>query len=372
MLAGHEAEAGFRHAVAEAFRVREQPLAKILRRLEEIQHRDRRRGDHRGERVREEVRPAALPQQLDDLLASTGVAAGCAAERLAEGPGEHIDAAHHASRFMRASPVRPHEPDGVRVVDEDERAMLVREVADRAQVRDDAVHREHAVCRDELEAGILRRLELALEVGHVVVRVAEPLCLREANSVDDARVVQRVADHGVLFREDRLEQPAIRIEARAIEDRVLGAEEARESPLQLLVDVLRPADEADRRHAVAPAIKCGVRGLHDRGVIGESEVVVRAEVDDLPTRFDADRRALWRGDDAFLLVEAALADLRDLLVECVEEAAVHDTAHHLASARDVHAPSISARPSRPRPRGARGPPRRGMPSVRSPPLRRDP
>src|SRR5439155_3741318 len=168
-------------------------------------------------------------------------------------------------------------------------------------------HREHAVGRDELEARILRRLELALEVGHVVVRVPEPLRLREANAVDDARVIQRVADHGVLFREDRLEEPAIRIEARAIEDRVLGAEDARESPLQLLVDVLRPADEADRRHAIAPAIECGVRGLHDRGVIRESEVVVRAEVDDLPTGFEGYCRALWRGDYAFLLLDASLA-----------------------------------------------------------------
>ena len=51
-------------------------------------------------------------------------------------------------------PVRAHEADGVRVIDHHQRVVLVRQVADAAQVGDDAVHREHAVGGDQPEARV--------------------------------------------------------------------------------------------------------------------------------------------------------------------------------------------------------------------------
>src|SRR6185503_593203 len=147
-------------------------------------------------------------------------------------------------------------------------------------------------------------------------------------AVDDARVIQRVADHGVLLAEQRLEQTTVRVEARAVEDRVLRAEEPRDPILELFVDVLRAADEADRGHAVAPAIERGMRGGEDLRIVGQAQVVVRAEVDDLEIRSDRDLRALRRADDAFRLVETALADRGDLLADRVEEALIHGRQHH--------------------------------------------
>ena len=76
-------------------------------------------------------------------------------------------------------------------------------------------------------AALLRLLQARFELVHVVVRVAEALRFAQADAVDDAGVVQRVADDRVLFVEQRLEQAAVRVEARRVEDRVLGAEEAR-------------------------------------------------------------------------------------------------------------------------------------------------
>ena len=62
------------------------------------------------------------------------------------------------------------------------------------ELGNDAVHREHAVGGDELEAGSGRigRLELGFEVGHVVVGVAEALGFAQANAVDDGCVVEGV------------------------------------------------------------------------------------------------------------------------------------------------------------------------------------
>ena len=78
-------------------------------------------------------------------------------------------------------------------------------------------------------------------------------------------VVQLVGDHRVLLAEEHLEQAAVRVEARRVQDRVLGAEELAQRVFQVLVDLLRPADEADRREPEAPLVQRGVRGRDTSG-----------------------------------------------------------------------------------------------------------
>ena len=51
---------------------------------DEVERLDRRRRDRRGERIGEEIGPCALAQQIDARLGSGDIAAGRAAERLAE------------------------------------------------------------------------------------------------------------------------------------------------------------------------------------------------------------------------------------------------------------------------------------------------
>ena len=85
-----------------------------------------------------------------------------------------------------------------------------------------------------------------------------------------------------------------------------------EPRLQLLVHLLRAADEADGGHAVAPAVQGLVGGGDDLGVVGEAEVVVGAEVEDLAgaaARGDGDGRGLRGADDALGLVQSGGADL---------------------------------------------------------------
>ena len=93
----------------------------------------------------------------------------------------------------------------VRVVDHRQRVVFFGEVANGREVRDCAVHRETTVSRNQSEARILRGAELRLQICHVVVFIAKPLRFAEANAVDDAGVIQFIADHRVFLGEQRFE-----------------------------------------------------------------------------------------------------------------------------------------------------------------------
>ena len=123
----------------------------VVRLLEQVERGERAGDDRRRERVREQVRPRALAQQVDDLAPRRHVAAGCAAQRLAERPGVDVDPVGDAAELGRPAAVLADEADRVRVVDEHQRAELVGQVADLGERRDVAVHREHAVGDDHAE-----------------------------------------------------------------------------------------------------------------------------------------------------------------------------------------------------------------------------
>src|SRR5262249_18569900 len=103
-------------------------------------------------------------------------------------------------------------------------------------------------------------------------------------------------------------------EARGVEDRVLRAEEGADLRLELLVQVLRTADEPHRAHPEAASVDRLVRRLDHARVGGEAEVVVCAEIEHVPpvrTGTDADPRRLRRDDDTLVLVQARIADLAE-------------------------------------------------------------
>ena len=135
-------------------------------------------------------------------------------------------------------------------------------------------------------------------------------------------MVELVGDDRVLVAQERLEQPAVRVEAGAEEDRVVGAEERREPLFELAVEGLRSADEAHRRHPVAPAVERLVRRLDHRRMTGETEVVVGAQVQQLAS-VDVDVRALRRRHHELGLVEAGLAHFREPSRQVVLQRRVH-------------------------------------------------
>jgi hypothetical protein len=206
----------------------------------------------------------------------------------------------------------------VRIVDHHQGIVALGEIADSGEVGDDAVHRKDAVRGDQAEAAVLRFPQARLQLGHVVVGIAQPARLAEANAVDDRGVVQRIADHGILFAEDGLEQARIGVEAGAVEDRVLGAEKAGQPLLELLVVILGPADETHRGHAEAVAVERRLGGLDHARMVGKAEIVVCAEIEHrLRPALDLDLRGLRRGQHPLVLIEPALFQTSDLPCEMI-------------------------------------------------------
>jgi hypothetical protein len=321
--AGQDVEAKLGHAGAEMGGVREEPLAQLARALDQVERAQAGGGDRRGEAVREEIGPGALAQELDDLRARGHVAAAGAAHRLAERPGEDVDTADHVVQLVGAATARSHEADRVRVVHHHDGVVALGQVADRGQRGQVAVHREHAVGGDQPVAGIGRVAQAPLELVHVAVCEPQPAGLAEADAVDDRGVVERIGDDRVLGAEQRLEEAAVGVEARAVQDRILAAEEARQPLLELAVHLLGAADEAHRRHAVAPPLERLPRGRHDLGVVGQTQVVVGAQVQHLALAGDADVRGLRRLDQVLALVQAGAAQLLEPAAQVVAKLRVH-------------------------------------------------
>ena len=211
--------------------------------------------------------------------------------------------------------MRAHEADGVAVVDHRQRVIAVGQIADGLEVRNVAVHGEHAVGRDQnfLAAGFPRVLELGFEILHVVVQIAVALGLAEAHAVDDGRVVQLIRNDRVLRPQQRLKQTAVGVEAGGIEDGVIRSSKLCDAAFKFLVDLLRAADEADGRQAETPAVIAGLRGLDEPRVVGQAEIVVGAHVDDVGFLRGVDAGALRGGDDALFAPGTGLADRVQLL-----------------------------------------------------------
>ena len=81
-------------------------------------------------------------------------------------------------------------------------------------------------------------------------------------------MVERIADDGILGSEQRLEHSAVGIEARGIENGVVGVEIVADGALELFVNVLSAADEAHRRHSVAAFVHHLLGGLYEPWMVG--------------------------------------------------------------------------------------------------------
>src|SRR5262249_33204909 len=89
------------------------------------------------------------------------------------------------------------------------------------------------------------------------------------------------------------------------------------------VEILRPADEAHGGQPVAVAAHRGVGRLEHPRVGREPQVVVGAEDQHPPAVRQRHLRSLGRGEHTLLLVETALADAGDLVVDLLQPLGVH-------------------------------------------------
>src|SRR5690606_21397338 len=131
-----------------------------------------------------------------------------------------------------------------------------------------AIHGEDTIGNDDLETRAFRigLLQLLFQIGHVVVGVAVARGLAEAHAIDDAGMVERIADDRILIIQQRLEYTAVGTETCRVEYGILRTVEIGDLLFKLLVYVLCTADEAYAGHAVAMAVQVLVGGLHHIGM----------------------------------------------------------------------------------------------------------
>ena len=140
-------------------------------------------------------------------------------------------------------------------------------------------HREYTVGNYQFEAAIFGSHKLSLQVFHIGVGVAETLCLAQTHSVDDRGVVEGVGDDGVFLAEQRLEYTAVGVEASGIQDGVFHIEKLGDGFFECLVQVLRTTDKTNRCHTVTAFVHSLLGGSYEAWIVGETEVVVGAEVE---------------------------------------------------------------------------------------------
>ena len=102
------------------------------------------------------------------------------------------------------------------------------------------------------------------------------------------------------------------------------AEEACQLLLQLAVNVLRAADEADRRHTETFIIHRLFRRSDKVGVVGQPKVVVSAKVNNLAGA-DLNFPALRRGNQSLALHHALGVDLGQGIGDVVQKCFGHES-----------------------------------------------
>jgi hypothetical protein len=130
----------------------------------------------------------------------------------------------------------------------------------------------------------------------------------EPTAVDDARVIQAVEQRDVRALQQTGEDAEVDLESSRESEHVLAPEKLCESRLELEVDVERPVEQTRTRAAGSEECKRYRGGFLDFRVIGEPEVVVRAQHDEL-FAIVGDDRVLSRRNRAVVGVYPRVANL---------------------------------------------------------------
>ena len=171
-----------------------------------------------------------------------------------------------------------------------------------------AVEREHAVGHDQRRAAV-GVAQPPREVLGVAVVVEERLRARQPAAVGDRGVGEAVGEHDLPALGERRDDPEVREVAGAEQQRRLRAEEVREALLEPPVQRHRARGQPRGARAGAPAHGGVRRRLAHARVVGEPEVVVRAQQQHrAPVEDHA--RALRPADHPHAAMDAELLELR--------------------------------------------------------------
>jgi hypothetical protein len=243
--------------------------------LEQLERGERAGDRRRGKRRREDERA----RRVDEVAGHCAVAGherAVGAERLPERADDHVDLVLEARLGDSAAPAGTDGSGPVSLVDHHAQPVARRKLDDPLERRHVAVHREHAVGDDQRPTA-LRLLDAPLEMVEIAVVVDEHVGAREPAAVDDRGVVELIGEHDVAGASERRGHADVGEVARAEQQRRLAALERGEALLEAAMDRHRARDQARRACADAPPHRrVGGRRAHT-GMIGQAEVVIRAQ-----------------------------------------------------------------------------------------------
>jgi hypothetical protein len=155
------------------------------------------------------------------------------------------------------------------------------------------------------------------------VLVTKALRFAEPDAIDDAGVIQFIADHRVFVGEQRLEQAAVCIETGWIKNRIFGAEELAKRCFEFLVNVLCATNETHTRHPKPVRLESLFGRSDQRGMIGEPQIIVCTHVEHAFAARDRNVRVLRTGDDTLGFEKTLRLNFFESLSDLIFEFSYH-------------------------------------------------
>ena len=301
MVARDDIEACRCQALAQIDAHRSQAREVDLTLFDQVQRAKRGGGDRGHQGIGEQIGASELAQRIDHGLRPRHESAGRATQCLAERADENVDRGGLRLRLGGSAPRLADDPNAMRVIHDEECLALSTQRGQGLERCLRAIHGEHAVAHQQTCAGVVRFVEGPRGAVDIAMRVTKAGGPAQAYAVDDARMIERVGEHGVLIAQQRLEERAVGVESRREQRACLGAEKVGQPLLQFPMQRMRAADEANRGHAQAEARNGFRRRLDDACVAGQPEVIVGAQIE-IPAwrlggaRVRGDAAALRRAD----------------------------------------------------------------------------
>ena len=197
--------------------------------------------------------------------------------------------------------------DGMGIVDRQGRAVLAADLEEPGHLGDIALHGIHPVDHHELaRVGML--FQFAVQGGKVAVVEPDRLPLGHLRAVHDRSVVQLVQEDHVLAAHQPGNQTDVGVVAGREDDTVFLPQELGQRGLELQMKIQGPVQEAAPGAAGPIAVQRVPGGCQHSGMMGEPEVVVRAQHDPA-LALDDDLGVFGFGDRPEVGIQPARLDL---------------------------------------------------------------
>ena len=159
--------------------------------------------------------------------------------------------------------------------------MLLGQVDDFSEGSLVAIHAEQRFRDNELSTRRWRILQACLELIQIAMTVDGDLCAREPAAVDNARVIEDVAQNNIAIAHQCRKNSRVRLESGIENQRRFGSLKLGDLALQLFVQGHVARDQPRRAGAAAVAVDRLFRCRAERGMVGDAKVVVGGKVQNL-------------------------------------------------------------------------------------------